>query len=104
MNWKWRAAASGLLLAGTVVWLPMAVTTNAAAPLGSAGSVVRGPVADDNADNSGDDNGSSDNGSSDNGNANNNDNTSGNSNNNNNDNTSGNNNNNNNDNNSTGVT
>jgi len=109
MNWKWRAVAGTLLLAGTVIWLPMAVTTNAAAPLGSASSAVRGPVADDNADNSGDsgdnndssDNDSSDNGSSDNtsGNNNNNDNTSGNSNNN--DNTSGNNNNN--DNGSTGV-
>jgi len=97
MNWKWRALAGTLLLAGTVIWLPMAVTTNAAAPLGSASSTVRGPVADDNADNGGSDNDSSDNGSSDNNN--NNDNTSGNSNNN--DNSSGNSNNN--DNNSTGV-
>jgi hypothetical protein len=97
MNWKWRALAGTLLLAGTVIWLPMAVTTNAATPLGSASTVVRGPALDDNsADNSGDsDNGDSDNSGSDNGsddNTNNNDNSSGN--NNNNDNTSGNNNNN----------
>lgn len=100
MNWKWRAIAGTLLLAGTIVWLPMAVTTNAATPLGSASSVVRGPLADDNADNSGD-NGNSDNDSSDNGNTN--DNSSGNANTNNNDNTSGNGNNNNNDN-TTGAT
>jgi len=105
MNWKWRAAAGIFLLAGTVIWLPMAVTTNAAAPLGSASTIVRGPAGDNNdsSDNDSSDNDDSDNSGSDNssGNNNNNDNSSGNSNNN--DNTSGNSNNNNNDNASTGV-
>jgi hypothetical protein len=94
MNWKWRALAGALLLAGTIVWLPRAVSTSAETRYHASSTTVHSP-ASDNGDNDEGDNGSSDNNNNNDnssGNANSNDNSSGN--NNNNDNTSGNNNNN----------
>jgi len=89
MNWKWRALAGALLLAGTIIWLPRAVSTSAEARYNPASTVVRGPALD-NGDNGAEDNNSGDNGSSNN----NNNNDNKNSNNNNNDNSGGNSNNN----------
>jgi hypothetical protein len=62
MNWIWRALVAGLLLGGTIFWVP-AMSTAASGPYAAAGSTVRGPATQDNNedDNDADDNTEDDN-------------------------------------------
>lgn len=47
MHWIWRALVAGLLLGGTIFWVP-AMSTDAAAPYGASSSAVHGPATQDN--------------------------------------------------------
>jgi hypothetical protein len=60
VNVIWRLLVAALLLGGAVIWVP-AMSTAASAPTDVANPAVRGPLAQDNDDNSEDDNAEDDN-------------------------------------------